>query len=125
MPIPPLDGGHLLLAAIPPGAAQRVRAFYAKICMLGMLPIMAIAMLGGGAIMAAAAAALTHVLIGVSSRSPACSSRARLLPAMAALGMAIGSLKKPAHGPADRRACKDRTRPARPPAARIAPWISS
>jgi Zn-dependent protease len=92
MPIPPLDGGHLLLAVLPHGAAQRVSAFYAKIGILGMLPILVIAVAGGGAIMAAAAA-LTHLLIGASFALTGVQLAGAALPAMAALGMAIGSLK--------------------------------
>ena len=92
MPIPPLDGGHILLAALPSAAAQKVRAFYAKIGMLGMLPIMVIAIAGGGAIMAAAAA-ITHILIGVSFAITGVQLASAALPAMAALGMAIGSVK--------------------------------
>ena len=92
MPIPPLDGGHVLLALMPSRVASQVRAFYAKVGMLGMLPIMAIAILGGGAIMAAAAA-LTHVLIGVSFALTGVQLASAAVPAMAALGMAIGSVK--------------------------------
>jgi Zn-dependent protease len=92
MPIPPLDGGHILMAVMPRAAAQKVQAFYSKIGMLGMLPIMVIAIAGGGAIMAAAAA-LTHVLIGVSFALTGVQLASAALPAMAALGMAIGSLR--------------------------------
>ncbi|MFI5348804.1 MAG: site-2 protease family protein [Elusimicrobiota bacterium] len=92
IPIPPLDGGHILLAAIPFRAAQKVRDFYARVGLLGMLPIMVIAFAGGGAIMAAAAA-LTHLLIGASFAITGVQLASAVLPAMAALGVAIGSLK--------------------------------
>jgi Zn-dependent protease len=94
MPILPLDGGHILLAVMPARAAERVRGFYAKIGLLGMLPILVIAMAGGGAIVAAAAG-LTHLLIGVSFAITGVQLAGAALPAMAALGLAMGSLKNP------------------------------
>ncbi|MFI5361017.1 MAG: site-2 protease family protein [Elusimicrobiota bacterium] len=94
MPIPPLDGGHLLIAVLPSAAAARVKTFYARIGLLGMLPIFAIAMIGGGAIMAAAAV-LTHFLIGATFALTGAQLAAAALPAIAALGMASGVLGTP------------------------------
>jgi Zn-dependent protease len=95
MPIPPLDGGHVLLAALPSRAADAVRGAYAKLGMLGMIPILLIAFAGGGVIMAAAAG-LTHLLIGFSIAATGAQLASAALPAIAAMGMAIGSLKTPA-----------------------------
>lgn len=92
MPILPLDGGHILLALLPARAAEALRGFYGRIGMLGMVPIVAIAVLGGGAIMAAAAG-LTHILIGASFAVTGVQLAGSVLPAMAALGLALGQLK--------------------------------
>ena len=92
MPILPLDGGHVLMALLPRAAAQRITAFYGRIGMWGMLPIAAIAIAGGGTIMAAAAA-LTHLLIGASFALTGVQLASAALPAMAALGLAMGSLR--------------------------------
>jgi Zn-dependent protease len=94
IPILPLDGGHILLAALPSHLADRVREFYGRVGMLGMLPIMLIAVLGGGAIMATATA-VTHLLIGASMAVTGVQLASAALPAMAALGMALGTLKGP------------------------------
>ncbi|HEX4046724.1 MAG TPA: S8 family serine peptidase [Elusimicrobiota bacterium] len=99
LPIPPLDGGHILMAVMPSAVARRVQAFYSRIGMLGMLPILVIAVLGGGAIVAAAVA-LTHLLIGATVALTGVQLASATLPAVAALGMAIGSLKgQPAVAP--------------------------
>jgi Zn-dependent protease len=92
IPLPPLDGGHILTAFLPRAAGDRVQAFYAKIGMMGMIPIMAVAFLGGGFIMAAAAG-LTHLLIGASFAVTGVQMASAALPAIAALGMAIGSMR--------------------------------
>jgi Zn-dependent protease len=92
MPILPLDGGHVLLAALPRGAAQKISAFYAKIGVLGLLPVFVILIAGGGTLMAAAAG-LTHLLLGASFAVAGVQLAGAALPAMAALGLAMGTLK--------------------------------
>ncbi|HXT02396.1 MAG TPA: S8 family serine peptidase [Elusimicrobiota bacterium] len=92
MPIPPLDGGHILMAFLPASVALKIQSLYARLGMLGMLPIAVIAVAGGGFIMAAAAA-LTHLLIGASFALTGVQLASAAMPAMAALGMAIGSLR--------------------------------
>lgn len=92
IPLLPLDGGHVLLAALPRRAAAQARDFYARIGLLGMLPIVLIAFAGGGLI-TAAAAGVTHLLIGASFALTGVQMAGSILPAAAALGMAMGSLK--------------------------------
>ena len=95
IPLPPLDGGHILTAFLPRAVGDRIQGFYAKIGPLGMIPVMAVAFLGGGFIMAAAAG-LTHLLIGVSFAVTGVQLAGAVLPAVAALGVALGSVGAPA-----------------------------
>ncbi|MFI5346983.1 MAG: S8 family serine peptidase [Elusimicrobiota bacterium] len=92
IPLPPLDGGHILTALLPRALGDRVQNFYARIGMLGMIPVLLIAMAGGGFLMAAAAG-LTHFLIGISFAATGVQMASAALPAMAALGMVLGSLR--------------------------------
>jgi Zn-dependent protease len=94
IPMRPLDGGHILAALLPAAASARLDAFYARFGALGMLPVMAIALLGGGVIVAAATA-LTHLLIGVSIAATGVQVASAALPAIAALGMALGTVGTP------------------------------
>ncbi|MDE2490988.1 MAG: S8 family serine peptidase, partial [Elusimicrobia bacterium] len=97
VPVRPLDGGHVLAALLPARASARLDALYAKLGPLALLPIVALALLGGGTILAAAAG-LTHFLLGAATAVAGVQMAGAFLPAAAALGMALGMVKTP--GPA-------------------------
>lgn len=89
LPVRPLDGGHILAAFLPSGVRARVDSFYARLGAFKLLPIIAIAVLGGGFIVGAATV-ITQFLIGASLGVTGVQLAGAALPAMAALGMLLG-----------------------------------
>lgn len=94
IPVRPLDGGHVLAAVLPRAVSARLDAAYARLGMFGLLPVLVLALLGGGLVMAAAAA-VTHLLIGLSVAATGVQLAGAVMPAIAALGLAVGSLGGP------------------------------
>ena len=89
LPVRPLDGGHILAAFLPSGVRARLDSFYARLGAFRLLPIIAIAVLGGGFIVGSATV-ITQLLIGASLGVTGVQLAGAALPAMAALGMLLG-----------------------------------
>lgn len=94
LPVRPLDGGHILAALLPASASAKLDSFYGRLGAFGMLPIIAIAILGGGFIVGAAAG-VTQLLIGASLGITGVQLAGAALPAMAALGLLMGRPQAP------------------------------
>lgn len=96
VPVRPLDGGHILAAVLPAAASARLDALYDRLGFT-MLPAILVALLAGGVIVAGATV-LTHLLIGLSIAATGVQIATASLPAVAALGLAMGSLGAPPSG---------------------------
>jgi Zn-dependent protease len=94
IPLRPLDGGHILAAALPARVSARVDAAFAKLGPFQLLPVLALFILFGGTILAAAVG-LTHLLLGAAVAATGVQLAGSVLPAVAALGLAMGTLRGP------------------------------
>ncbi len=103
IPLPPLDGSHLLKAFLPHQARAAMDNFMERAGPVGVvLPLMLIFMVAGGAI-AGAATFVANLLIGGAMKVTGVQLASAFLPAVAALGLAVGSINsgKSAPGGAD------------------------
>lgn len=92
LPVRPLDGGHILAAFLPGGASAKLDSLYDRLGSFWLVPIIAIAVLGGGFIVGAATV-ITQLLIGASLGVTGVQLAGAALPAMAALGMLLGQAR--------------------------------
>ncbi len=86
IPVRPLDGGHILAALLPPAVSARLDAAYARLGAFSFAPAIALALLGGGAVMAAAAL-LTNLLLGVAVAATGVQLAGVLAPVAAGVGL--------------------------------------
>ena len=92
IPLPPLDGSHMLKAFLPYQARNAMDGFMAKLGPMGvLLPMMVIFMVAGGAI-SAAAMFVAKLLIGGVMAVTGVQMASAFLPALAALGLAVGQI---------------------------------
>jgi Zn-dependent protease len=98
-PIRPLDGSHVLSALLPRSVAARLESAYAGLGRFQLVPLVLFVLVAGGAIIGAAAA-LTQLLIGLSVAATGVQLASASLPAIAALGLAIGALGPSSGAPA-------------------------
>lgn len=92
IPLPPLDGSHILRAFLPDQARAAMDSFLESMGPMGvLLPLVLIFYVAGGAI-AGAAQFVTKLLIGGAMKATGVQLASAFLPAAAALGLAVGSI---------------------------------
>ncbi len=92
IPLPPLDGSHMLKAFLPANARYAMDNFMAKLGPMGaFVPLMILFWVAGGAI-SGAAMFIAKLLIGGVMSVTGVSMASAFLPAVAALGLAVGQL---------------------------------
>jgi Zn-dependent protease len=92
IPLPPLDGSHMLKAFLPEQARNAMDGFMAKLGPMGvLLPMMLIFYVAGGAI-AGASMFIAKLLIGGVMSVTGVQMAGAFLPAVAALGLAVGQI---------------------------------
>jgi Zn-dependent protease len=93
-PIKPLDGARIASALLPRSVAVPLEAAYARLGRYAVVPVVLLAAVFAGTIVAVAAA-LSHLLIGLTMAATGVQAASAALPAIAALGLAIGSIGTP------------------------------
>jgi Zn-dependent protease len=92
IPLPPLDGSHMLKAFLPYQARVAMDNFLQRMGPMGvLLPMMILFMVAGGAI-SAAAMFIAKLLIGSVVAVSGVHMASAFLPAVAALGLAVGQI---------------------------------
>jgi Zn-dependent protease len=86
IPLPPLDGGHILAAFLPGESGKRMIDGFARLGNAQIIPVFLLVFLCGGYLMTAIAAT-AHFLIGSTAVITGVHLAAAGLPAIAALGM--------------------------------------
>jgi Zn-dependent protease len=92
IPLPPLDGSHILKAFLPDNARVAMDNFMGRMGPMGIfLPLMLIFYVAGGAI-AGASMFVAKLLIGGAMSVTGVQMASSFLPAVAALGLAVGQI---------------------------------
>jgi len=92
IPLPPLDGGHILKVFLPQGARDAMDNFVGRLGPMGVfLPLLVIFYVAGGAI-AGAAMSIANLFIGGAMSVTGVQMAGAFLPALAALGLAVGQI---------------------------------
>ncbi len=92
IPLPPLDGSHMLKAFLPARAGAAMDGFMEKLGPMGvLLPMLVIFYVAGGAI-AGASMFIAKLLIGGVMSVTGVQMASAFLPAVAALGLAVGQI---------------------------------
>ena len=92
IPLPPLDGSHMLKVFLPASARNAIDSFMDRLGPMGvLLPMMLIFIVAGGAI-AGAAMMVAKLMIGGVMAVTGVQMASAFLPAIAALGLAFGQL---------------------------------
>ena len=92
IPLPPLDGSHMLKVFLPDSARVAMDNFMGRMGPMGiMLPLMLIFFVAGGAI-AGSAMFVAKLLIGGAMSVTGVQMAGAFLPAVAALGLAVGQI---------------------------------
>ncbi len=92
IPMPPLDGSHMLKAFLPYKARAAMDGVMERLGPMGMLvPMLLIFMVAGGAIVGAASL-VAKLMIGGVMAATGVQMASAFLPALAALGLAVGQI---------------------------------
>ncbi|MDP3541926.1 MAG: S8 family serine peptidase [Elusimicrobiota bacterium] len=92
IPLPPLDGSHILKSFLPYQARNAIDGVMERLGPMGvLLPILLVFMVAGGAIVGASAF-VAKLLIGGVMAVTGVQTASAFLPALAALGLAVGQI---------------------------------
>ncbi len=92
IPLHPLDGSHILRAFLPKSVNEPLDRFYNSLGNFGFLPVIVVAMLGGGMI-AGLALGITQLLVAVPLGLSGLQMAGAWAVSTAALGLALGQTK--------------------------------